>query len=631
MPRKVKTAFTGTPTTTARSRASTTSRSSPRERDGVRGFEMRVGGGTSIMPRIAPTLYDFVEADNGDYLKVAEAVLRIFDRQDWLRVNRARARIKVLRRQVRHRRAPPAGRRGARGRLGRRARLRPRRRCCFDDDEEAEAPRRRPRPSARRTATSREFERFRASNVVAAAPGGLQRRPDQGVPRRPDARAVPRPRRRSCATSRGGYARTTVHQNLVLRWVRDEAVYDVWQRLRRARPRRRPAPTRSPTSSAAPAPTAASSASRARWASTRAIRERLARWTSTDPLTPAHPHQDERLPERLLAAPHREHRVLRRVDQGRRAHDPGLRRPHRRQLRGRRGRLRRAPEGAPPAKRVPDAVERWMRMYEAERTEGEAFNAFADRVGTERFEEEVERPRAAGRVRPRDHEHVHRLERNAPFEVVSAARASARSERRARASPSPRAGRRAPPPEPRACCAPSRRRSRCSSTSSCGSRRDARVVTIDTGVLFPETLRDVEALRGPLRRPGRGRGRATGRPVDRARALLRAAKVAALERALAGADAWITGIRREQAPTRATRRAGRVGREARRSGSSTRSRVWTEKDVWQLHPRARPALPPAPRPAATRRSAARRAPSRAPAARAAGPGSDKTECGLHVV
>src|SRR3712207_2310787 len=51
---------------------------------------------TSIMPRVAPTLYDFVELENGDYLKVAEAVLRIFDRQDWLRVNRARARIKVL-------------------------------------------------------------------------------------------------------------------------------------------------------------------------------------------------------------------------------------------------------------------------------------------------------------------------------------------------------------------------------------------------------------------------------------------------------------------------------------------------------------------------------------------------------
>src|SRR5260221_11760566 len=67
-----------------------------RERDGVKGLEARVGGGTSIMARVAPTAYDFVEADNGDYLKVAEAILRIFDRQEWLRVNRARARIKVL-------------------------------------------------------------------------------------------------------------------------------------------------------------------------------------------------------------------------------------------------------------------------------------------------------------------------------------------------------------------------------------------------------------------------------------------------------------------------------------------------------------------------------------------------------
>ena len=61
-----------------------------------KGFEIRVGGGTSIMPRIAPTLVDFVTADDGEYLKCAEAVFRIFDRQDWLRVNRARARIKVL-------------------------------------------------------------------------------------------------------------------------------------------------------------------------------------------------------------------------------------------------------------------------------------------------------------------------------------------------------------------------------------------------------------------------------------------------------------------------------------------------------------------------------------------------------
>src|SRR5918998_1295882 len=95
MPRKVKTAFTATD----EDRAITGIHDIgfiPRVRDGVRGVEVRVGGGTSIMPRVAPTLYDFVELDNGDYLKVAEACFRIFDRQDFLRVNRARARIKVL-------------------------------------------------------------------------------------------------------------------------------------------------------------------------------------------------------------------------------------------------------------------------------------------------------------------------------------------------------------------------------------------------------------------------------------------------------------------------------------------------------------------------------------------------------
>src|SRR4051795_12835805 len=95
MPRKVKTAFTGSDTDRALTGIHDVAFIA-RERDGVKGFEMRVGGGTSIMPRIAPTLVDFVSADDGEYLKYTEAVLRIFDRQDWLRVNRARARIKVL-------------------------------------------------------------------------------------------------------------------------------------------------------------------------------------------------------------------------------------------------------------------------------------------------------------------------------------------------------------------------------------------------------------------------------------------------------------------------------------------------------------------------------------------------------
>ena len=57
-----------------------------------KGFEIRIGGGTSIMPRIAWTLYDFVPVS--EYLKVAEAAIRVFHRTDELRKNRMRARIK---------------------------------------------------------------------------------------------------------------------------------------------------------------------------------------------------------------------------------------------------------------------------------------------------------------------------------------------------------------------------------------------------------------------------------------------------------------------------------------------------------------------------------------------------------
>src|SRR5450755_2945598 len=95
MPRKFKTAFSATDEDIAITGIHDGG-FIPRIKDGRRGFEIRIGGGTSIMPRVAPTLYEFVGADDGEYLKVTEAVLRIFNRQDELRANRARARIKVL-------------------------------------------------------------------------------------------------------------------------------------------------------------------------------------------------------------------------------------------------------------------------------------------------------------------------------------------------------------------------------------------------------------------------------------------------------------------------------------------------------------------------------------------------------
>ena len=193
MPRKIKTSFTGSDADRAISGIHDIAFLA-RERDGVKGFEVRVGGGTSIMARVAPTLYEFVEADNGDYLKVAEAVLRIFDRQEWLRVNRARARIKVLidkigidafREQVD---AELEGdwveEREFDAELVERLR--------FDDDEEANAP---AEPGRRRLPQRRphRVRALRRGQRPGAAPGGLLHGRGEGRARRPDPGAVPRP------------------------------------------------------------------------------------------------------------------------------------------------------------------------------------------------------------------------------------------------------------------------------------------------------------------------------------------------------------------------------------------------------------------------------------------------------
>ena len=93
LPRKFKTAFSGC----ARDCAITAIHDMgfiPKVVDGRQGFQVLTGGGTSIMPRIAPTLYEFVPVE--EYLKVTEAVIRIFHRSDELRKNRMKARIKFL-------------------------------------------------------------------------------------------------------------------------------------------------------------------------------------------------------------------------------------------------------------------------------------------------------------------------------------------------------------------------------------------------------------------------------------------------------------------------------------------------------------------------------------------------------
>jgi phosphoadenosine phosphosulfate reductase len=161
-----------------------------------------------------------------------------------------------------------------------------------------------------------------------------------------------------------------------------------------------------------------------------------------------------------------------------------------------------------------------------------------------------------------------------------------------------------------------------------GTGRAVRVVTIDTGVLFEETLRtwrefeqhfgvkiEVQDALSP------------GAPWSGPEHCCSAAKVQALAQALRGADAWITGIRREQGPTRAD--SDLIERDtARGMWKYNPLAHWTDKDLWQrinerglpyneLHDKGYESIGCAP--------------CTLPGAGREGrwAGTDKTECGLH--
>jgi sulfite reductase beta subunit-like hemoprotein len=66
----------------------------------VRGFRIVVGGGTSTLARAAETVWEFATADDGQYIRVAEACLKVFDKEgglpNFLRKNMNKARVKFL-------------------------------------------------------------------------------------------------------------------------------------------------------------------------------------------------------------------------------------------------------------------------------------------------------------------------------------------------------------------------------------------------------------------------------------------------------------------------------------------------------------------------------------------------------
>jgi phosphoadenosine phosphosulfate reductase len=152
--------------------------------------------------------------------------------------------------------------------------------------------------------------------------------------------------------------------------------------------------------------------------------------------------------------------------------------------------------------------------------------------------------------------------------------------------------------------------------------------TIDTGVLFPETLATWK--RFEERFPLRIKVLEAHSPDEpwTAQHCCGVAKVAALEEALRDVDAWITGIRREQATTRAA--APKLERDERRGIWKLNPLAdWSEKDLWRYifdhdlpyHPLHDQGY-----------SSIGCAPCTLPGAGREGrwSGQDKTECGIHV-
>ena len=384
MPRKVKTAFTATDQDNAITQIHDMA-FTPRERDGVRGVEIRVGGGTSIMPRLAPVLYEFVELDNGDYLKVTEACMRIFDRQDFLRVNRARARIKVLIDKV----GIDAFRDMVEEELEgdwvseRDFSLDE---IFFDVDEEALAPDAGVQ-YASPNGDRREFDHFLESNVAAQRQHGfvtVEAKIRRGDLSPEQLRGVGEIMRRYS----GGSARTTAHQNLVLRWVREESVYEVWQALRELELGDPGADEISDVVSC-PGTDSCKLGITSSMGLNQAVQDRIVQMEVSDPLT-------RRMHIKMSGCPNgcSQHHIAdigfygASIKVGGKtipayiAHIGG-------KYEGGEVRYGQRLKARLPAKRVPEAVERWVRFYESDRQDGELFPAFVDRVGVAEFEGRV--------------------------------------------------------------------------------------------------------------------------------------------------------------------------------------------------------------------------------------------------
>ena len=224
-PRKFKSAFTGTD---ARDHVSAaiqdlTYVSQVRTVDGKeqRGFKVFVGGGTSIMPRLAKPLYEFVSVD--DYLRVALAIWTVFNNADTLRKNRMMARLKVLIDRI----GLDEFRTMVDAELEKIGPIDPTPYMEVDELLRETPP---PAVSGNGAGASEEFSKWKESNAEAQRQAGyysVMVKPELGNLDGPQFRAVADIMRRYT----GGRARATQEQNFVLRFIPEGSLHAVWEAL----------------------------------------------------------------------------------------------------------------------------------------------------------------------------------------------------------------------------------------------------------------------------------------------------------------------------------------------------------------------------------------------------------------
>ncbi len=237
-PRKFKSAFTGTDVRDHVSAAiqDLTYVSQIRVVDGVeqRGFKVFCGGGTSIMPRLAKPLYEFVSTD--DYLRVALAIWTVFNNADMLRKNRMMARLKVLIDRI----GLDEFRDMVDAELDKIGPIDPTPYMEIDEllrETPPVAPATNgassglPSPSGGGSGWG-QFSKWRETNVEPQRQEGyyaVMVKPERGNLDGPQFRAIADIMRRYT----GGRARATQEQNLVLRYIPEGFLHNVWEELDR--------------------------------------------------------------------------------------------------------------------------------------------------------------------------------------------------------------------------------------------------------------------------------------------------------------------------------------------------------------------------------------------------------------